>query len=184
MNWKQISQTGAMLSALAISGVCLADQPNPVFWTWKTPAGYAACNNHIKEMIRFPVVTGSGTHLTGADLAEAVCDEIDAREMTSTDDVCILLQKYGMGDADPTATSKHTHAVALFAQWCDSLPADAIQNSLPTTSCISGSSNLDGQPFWMTPWTTYGINEAYNWMFDFLEEYKYRQDNWDDPNQN
>jgi len=126
-------------------------------WCWDLPRGQAMNDPRIIGMVRVMVSDYNGDPKRTAD---AVCDQILSRNLSS-DQICILLQNLGVGGA-PGARGwkwrqKNTKMSALWAH-----PAD-------------GLSDRSAYKWWRTPWMEHGVADTRQWMNEFIEQYKHRQ---------
>ena len=141
----------------------LSANRDAVIFTWNKPLGAAAQDDRIIEMVR------TSANGTPEAVAGRVVRKIRDRHLKSHE-ICILIQGFGVGDADPDG--RHHHFPALFKHWCDSLP----HTTLPGLDDPCGSNTPPSvEMWWESIFMSHGITECSEWMQRFIVDYKRRQ---------
>jgi hypothetical protein len=153
-----------MAGAIVVGALCGsagATTPNPVFWCWETPDGYAETNGHFIKMI-IPQIHYS-TQDGPDEAAQYVADQLDSLGI-GDGEFCLLFKGLAMGDSEPGTTWES--GPALFHHWCDALDHDIVADTVCSTTPDVVAE------WWMTPWTSAGIDETEEWIEEWIDEYK------------
>lgn len=156
----------AALSAAAVlalvSGTNVsADSTVPIFYCFQTPGpglpAFGINAQYIHE-VRVNMHDSMDIGRTGAEAADAACDEILSRELDPSAEIWILLFGFGYGN-HPTSGYANTLPIAYH-------PADGLTGDWALAGITKDL---------FTPWTDGALYHAETWINDFITQYEYRQ---------